>query len=73
MFPKQKSGFFKSYLVYEIVFKIDNNKKRVFRRFKDFSALRNILRKYLPCIYIYPAHKKQIHLTNDTEFTMERK
>ncbi len=46
--------------VYKIRFKLENRVVEVERFHKDFKSLRDMLRKLLPCVYIYPLIPEKI-------------
>lgn len=71
-YPKEKPGFFKSYMVYEIEFKIKDESFKIYRRFSDFENLRNTLKKFVPCVYIKNVHKKKIFNNKNANFILER-
>jgi len=58
-FPISTEGTINSHMVYKIKYTWQGKDFVVQRRFSDFSSLRESLRKYLPCHYIFPVHKKQ--------------
>lgn len=48
-----------SYMLYKINYRYKGNEFVIDRRFSDFTSLRDSLRKFLPCHYIFPTHKKK--------------
>lgn len=58
-FPTSTDSGINSYMIYKVKYSWQNKNFIVNRRFSDFTALRNSLRKYLPCHYIFPVHKKK--------------
>lgn len=59
VFPIVKNAKIKSYMIYNVKYVHNGREFEVKRRFSDFKALRDSLRKHAPCHYIYPAHKKR--------------
>ena len=58
-YPESKDGKIKNVMVYIVRYSHKGKEFEVRRRYSDFTALRVALRKYAPCHYIYPAHRKK--------------
>ena len=58
-FPFVKESTLTNYMVYKVHYVFDGVEYTVDRRFSDFVALRETLKKQIPCHFIFPAHKKQ--------------
>jgi len=58
-FPIARDSKINSYAVYTVKYTHKGREFEVRRRYSDFRALRGALRKYAPCHYIYPAHRKR--------------
>lgn len=58
-FPSSTDTGINSYMIYKMKYTWRGMDFVVNRRFSDFRALRNSLRKFLPCHYMYPVHKKR--------------
>ena len=58
-FPMAQDGSINKYMAYLVRYTYKGSEFVVKRRFSDFTALRNSLRKYVPCHYIAPAHRKR--------------
>ena len=58
-FPVSQDGKIGNYMVYVVRYSYRGSEFKINRRFSDFISLRNALRKYLPCHYIIPAHRKR--------------
>jgi hypothetical protein len=71
-YPKEMPGFFNSYLVYEIEYKLNDEIYKIKRRYNDFLLFRGALKKYLPCKFIPNVHKKQVFNNKDPFFICER-
>ena len=71
-YPKEKPGFFNSYMVYEIEFTINGETFKISRRFSDFVNLRQSLIKFVPCVFIKNVHKKKIFNNKNANFILER-
>ena len=58
-FPVASDTGMNAYMIYRVHFCLNNVESSVVRRFSDFTSLRDFLRAYLPCHYIYPVHRKK--------------
>ena len=58
-FPVARNSRVYSYAVYTVKYTHKGREFEARRRYSDFRALRGALRKYAPCHYIYPAHRKR--------------
>lgn len=58
-FPTATEGTITNYMAYKVIYVCKEKEYTITRRCSDFTALRESLRRYWPCHYIFPAHKKQ--------------
>ena len=58
-FPYSTDTGINSYMIYKVKYTWGGKDFIVNRRFSDFTSLRESLKKFLPCHYIYPVHKKR--------------
>lgn len=67
-----KKTFFQNYFVYEISYKIGSTNYIILRKFTDFVAFREILRKMFPCVFLLPLNVKGLFVKKDNNFIKER-
>lgn len=58
-FPISTDTGINSYMIYKVKYTWKGTDFVINRRFSDFTSLRDSLRKFLPCHYIFPVHKKK--------------
>lgn len=58
-FPTSTETGINSYMIYKVKYTWQGKDFIVNRRFSDFTSLRNSLRKFMPCHYVFPVHKKK--------------
>lgn len=60
IYQSEKKNNLNSSILYRIEFTIEKETKSIYRRYTSFEILRNILREFFPCHFIFPVHYKKI-------------
>ena len=58
-FLKFKKSTLSTYMVYTLSYSNNGKTHKLERRFSDFVSLREVIRKQIPCHFIFPTHRKK--------------